>query len=42
MFQGTHAIVSDHFICHYTANDIFLLIHAKNAKTVTIIEKDMI
>ena len=39
MFNRTHAFVPDHFICHYTVNNIFLLINAKNAKTAPYIGK---
>ena len=35
MFEQTHVFVQDHFICHFTVNSyFFLLINAKNAKTV--------
>ena len=42
VFEWTHALVPDHFIRHYTANDHFLLINAKNAKTVPYIGNHMI
>ena len=34
MFERTRAFVPDHFFRHYTDNYYFLLINAKNAKTV--------
>ena len=33
MFDRTHSFVLNHLIRHYTFNNIFLLINAKNAKT---------
>ena len=42
MFERTHAFVPDHFIRPYTVDYYFLLINAKNAKTVPYIGKDMI
>ena len=39
MLERTHAFVPDHFICHFTVNYYFLLINAKNAKTVPYIGK---
>ena len=39
MFERTHAFFPDHFIRHYTINYYFLLINAKNAKTVLYIKK---
>ena len=42
MLEQTDAFVPDHFIRHYTVNYYFLLIYAKNAKTVPYIGKHMI
>ena len=42
MFERTHVFVPDHFIGHYTVNFYFLLIYAKNAKTVPYIGKHML
>ena len=42
MFKRTQAFVPDHCFPHYTVNYYFLLINAKNAKSVPYIGKDMI
>ena len=39
MFDRTYSFVPDHLIRHYTNNNYFLLINAKNAKTVPYIGK---
>ena len=42
MFEWTHVFVPDRFIRHFTVDYYFLLINAKNAKTVPYIGKHMI
>ena len=42
MFDRTHSFVLNHLIRHYTVNNIFLLINAKNAKTAPYIGKHRI
>ena len=42
MFDRTHAFVQEHFIRHYTGNNIFFLINVKNAKTAPYMGKHRI
>ena len=41
MFERTHAFVPGHFIRHYIVDYYFLLMNAKNSKTVPYIGKGM-